>query len=425
MVNIRLVNIVCRLKSIGFLHIFSSNLLVEILAFGSQFFVAWLLTPEELGYIKVFQSFIAVYVAFSLLGFDTSLLVLGASDFKHRNRYLKSALSVLIIPIFAVILISTALAKLNLYSSTDVVNNLFICFSIIIFPQVYNRILLVDFQGGREFKLIAKLQFISKAITVLFIFLCTYCYGIYGYMLSCLLGFFLTGCLFLKHKKNIFSLFLNFSKFDFIVAKKHWTIAKFSMIDNLINIIQKYLDLFIINFVISDKAQLGYYGFALTLLIPYDILLSSLQQVLIPHFCASIDQKMKVTHLLSRCIFLYCFAGIGIVLISYVCVPFFVEILFKEKFIPSLKFFYILILYWYFYGFAKFIASALTSMKKTNYLMLNQFILFPISIILMFLSLKYLDIYGLAYSKIILAILSVILLYFFYRKTTLDYVQSK
>lgn len=63
------------------------------------------------------------------------------------------------------------------------------------------------------------------------------------------------------------------------------------MIDNLINIIQKYLDLFIINFVISDKAQLGYYGFALTLLIPYDILLSSLQQVLIPHFCASIDQK--------------------------------------------------------------------------------------------------------------------------------------
>lgn len=69
-------------------------------------------------------------------------------------------------------------------------------------------------------------------------------------------------------------------------------------------------------------------------------------------------------------------------------------------------------LYWYFYGFAKFIASALTSMKKTNYLMLNQFILFPISIILMFLSLKYLNIYGLAYSKIILAILSVILLYF-------------
>ena len=94
MVNIRLVNVVCRLRSIGFLHIFSSNLLVEILAFGSQFFVAWLLTPEELGYIKVFQSFIAVYVTFSLLGFDTSLLVLGASDFKHSiyNRLLLNIL---------------------------------------------------------------------------------------------------------------------------------------------------------------------------------------------------------------------------------------------------------------------------------------------------------------------------------------------
>ena len=63
----------------GFFHLLTSNYIINIVMFGSQMIVAWILTPEDLGRIKIMQSYIGIATIFSGLGFNTSTLKFNGS----------------------------------------------------------------------------------------------------------------------------------------------------------------------------------------------------------------------------------------------------------------------------------------------------------------------------------------------------------
>ncbi len=45
----------------GFFHLLTANLLIQVVAFASQLFVAGILSPEDIGRIKVIQTFLSVF----------------------------------------------------------------------------------------------------------------------------------------------------------------------------------------------------------------------------------------------------------------------------------------------------------------------------------------------------------------------------
>ena len=87
-------NLLNEALSKGLLHMFSANYLTQILAFGSLIFVSKVLTPEELGAVKIIQGYIAVCTIFALLGRHTAIIKFCAEtkDVPQRNNILKQSM---------------------------------------------------------------------------------------------------------------------------------------------------------------------------------------------------------------------------------------------------------------------------------------------------------------------------------------------
>jgi O-antigen/teichoic acid export membrane protein len=58
----------------GFFHLLSTNVLIQMLGFGSTLAVAKLLSPEELGSVKLLQSYSGIFAVFAGFGLSTALL---------------------------------------------------------------------------------------------------------------------------------------------------------------------------------------------------------------------------------------------------------------------------------------------------------------------------------------------------------------
>jgi len=64
----------------GFFHLLSANLLIQVVAFFSQLFVAGILSPDDIGRIKVIQTFLSIFSVVAGMGFSSSTLKLCSEN---------------------------------------------------------------------------------------------------------------------------------------------------------------------------------------------------------------------------------------------------------------------------------------------------------------------------------------------------------
>ena len=71
----------------GFGHIFSANILNQILGFGSLLVVTKILLPSEIASLKIMQSYIAVALTFATLGSPSAIIKFCAEikDIQYRE----------------------------------------------------------------------------------------------------------------------------------------------------------------------------------------------------------------------------------------------------------------------------------------------------------------------------------------------------
>jgi O-antigen/teichoic acid export membrane protein len=72
----------------GFFHLLSANVLIQLVAFASQLFVAGILSPEDVGRIKIITTFLSVFSIIGGMGLNASTLKLcseNRSEAKQRN----------------------------------------------------------------------------------------------------------------------------------------------------------------------------------------------------------------------------------------------------------------------------------------------------------------------------------------------------
>ena len=67
-------SLITNIYSKGFFHLLSANYLIGFIGFASQLLVVKFLTPTEMGYIKLIQSYLAVFIIFAGFGFNTAIL---------------------------------------------------------------------------------------------------------------------------------------------------------------------------------------------------------------------------------------------------------------------------------------------------------------------------------------------------------------
>ncbi len=385
----------------GFFHLLSANLLIQIFAFASQLFVAGVLNPDDIGRIKIIQTYLSIFSIIAGLGFNVSTLKLCSENRTEEERkpLFKSAL---IFTLLSTVFLYLVIIGLNLFHifSTDKLIQWLIPLGL--FPVIINSLFMVYvsyFQATKQIKLMSGLTITNKVISIVGIILLTYWLGIKGYYIAYNLSFILMLIVCVK----IFR-FSSSQKQSAIVLnenlKTHWKYAKPSVFANLFSELSAYIDIILINFFVKDMTQIGYYSFAVTLTVILRLFPGTVQQISSPYLSSLSTNKND---------FLGAFKKYNKILFWGVLITFFlinilsypaIHWVFRGKYDQSIFFFLILSIGWSFRQLVQLQSAAIFGLGKIYYNAYVSLITLIFNIILYSFALINYGLLGIAYASI-------------------------
>jgi O-antigen/teichoic acid export membrane protein len=331
----------------GFFHLFAVTGFIYIIGFVSQLFVAGFLDPVDIGRIKIMQTYIGLAAILSGFGFNTALLKLASenrseeekADLLHLSMFLAIILFILI---YLVLLI---LSKTGLISTDPIITRIFPYYALFLLPLVVQSMQLAYYQAIKELKKMAIIQFYVKLISLVLILTSTYLFKLKGYVVIISVTGFLSV---FSLKKGLHGFAIKFVKlqFKFKYVVTMWKLAKYALIANLVGTLLYTADIYLINYLIADRTEIGYYMFALTIISAYQIIITSIQQVAFPFFSNKSDNPVdwlksyeKYNKLNYYLLIIVCLAGI-------IIIPPFIKLVFSNKYNASLIYFVFLSIAW-------------------------------------------------------------------------------
>ena len=398
-----------QIKEKGFFHLLSANYLIQVLMFGSQMFVAWILTPEDIGRIKIMQSYLGVAIIFAGFGFNTSTLKLISEKRPFAEKY--ALFSVVLkynyIALLLVYIIILIFSLLNLVSKDMIINHIFPVYSITLFPMTLNTLMIAYLQGLKKIKEMAKIQTATNFISLFIIIILTYFLYLYGYIIALILGFTTTFVLLLLAIRNI-----NKKVAKATLAhpfRLHWKYAKFSFLANGLSRISLYMDVFLMNYLISDRTAVGYYGFALTIIVAFRLITGTVQQICTPYFSEKSAIFTEWKKIYKKYNILFQVSSFIITLISIFLLPGIIKFIFQGKYNNSIPFLNMLIICWFVRNLYSIKGIALWGLGKIQLNFYSSLMVFPISIIATYYLLLKFGVMGAAYGNLVSAISSMII----------------
>lgn len=338
-------NILKDIYSKGFFHLFSANSLIHVIEFGSQLFVAWILLADDIGRIKSFQSFAAIAVVIGGLGFNTSILKLcseKSTTLLDKQTLFASAVKVTLLFSILTFLIILGLSHFGLVSSDVITNKFFVYYALSVPLIAINNLLIAYYQALKEFKKVSVLLVFARVVHVVIIITLTYLFALKGFILGVFIGFLISSGLLLS-KANFWQGWKNTTKLHF---SKNWGHAKYAFMGNAINMITLYLDIFLLNYFISDAKELGYYGFALTFIAGLRIVTSTAQQFVTPFYSEFFNEPIKAIKAFKRSNRLFMTAIFIVGLLAVFIVPYLIHYVFVGKYDSSMYYFQALVIAW-------------------------------------------------------------------------------
>ena len=392
-------NILFNIKEKGFFHLLSANFLVYLLGFLSQLLVAWILPVEDIGRIKILQSYLGILTIFSTLGFNISVLKLTS---ENRNpgekkflffKGLKYTFITSVLTYIAIVILSL----LNYVSNDKMVNLLSPFFYLTLIPLSLNTIFIAFLQGYKKFKIISKIQTISKLSSISFLVGLTFFFYIYGYIFAVIIGFIFTSLLF------SFYIYKNIKTTSLIKInhplKTHFKYSGYSTLANLTSVLANNIDILLMSYLIMDKVNFGYYSFAVTLIVILRILPQTIQQITIPYFSERSNNKKEWLKIVKKYFILSQYVNIIVLILVFFTVPYFIKLVYSGKFDNSIIYFKIILIGWFFRGAYNILGGAIIGLGDIRFNFINGLIISIFNTILMFIFIKYFNITGAAWAN--------------------------
>jgi len=401
----------------GFFHLLSANLLIQVVSFASQLFVAGILSPDDIGRIKIIQTYVSIFSILAGMGFNSSTLKLCSENRtdKERGSIFQSALFFTITSTISLYIIILIINKFGIFSSDKLIQWLI---PLGLFPIISNSLFMVFlsyFQATKKIKLISNLTISNKLISIIALVLFTLWIGIKGYYVAYNLSFILMLLVCFRYYKSVSGVRLlsikNFSGFSI-----HWKYARPSMIAYLLSEISAYVDILLISFFISDMKQIGYYSFALTITVTLKIIPSTVQQITIPYFSTLAQQKNKFMHAYKHYNkLLYIIIAVTLLAVLLL-VPSLLHLIFAGKYDFSLNYFPLLAIGWSFRMMAQLQYGAIFGLGKIQYNVYTSLITLVVNIVIVSLSMHFYGLLGAAYASMLGGLIYILCSRYFFRK---------
>lgn len=370
-----------RIGEMGFFHLFSANILMQLIAFGGQLVVAGLLTATELGQIRIMQSFLAIGSIVSSFGFNTSTLKLcseGRASVETFAIY-RSAVRYSLFPIVGTLAAFVLLSYTGFLSGDPIVNTWLPVYALMLVPLAFSSLSMSYLQALRKFKPIANGQMATKIPALILLIACTYLFGLVGYVVAIVISGLFTQLWFRDLIRR--EVPENYEDMAPVKAGMHWYYARYAFLSNLVNQIAINLDLLVLNYLLADRVQIGYYGFATIGILLLRLYTGTIQQIATPYFSALAIDLKKWRDTLGRYQLLLVFSSAGLLILANWLYPWLTRAAFGDKYLDSIPFFRILSLAWFVRALTALPGIALLGLGKMRLNFWTTFINLPITML--------------------------------------------
>lgn len=392
---------------IGFIHLLSANLLIQIGGFGGQIFLTRILSVEEIGTIKVLQSHLNILVVIASLGLNTAVLKLASEDISRREQT-----SIFNISFLLTIISSVFLIAIVYYF------NIFEVFKVYVFllPILcITSLIIVYLQSQQRIQMISYVQSYSKILIVSLSTLFAYLFGLNGYIKSLIILNFIAFIFiipFIRNElKSIFKFRISNEK-----LKKVWNIAFFALGANLLGVLLSNLNIIMANSLLDNISEIGFYSIAQLIITTMMMIPSTLGQIMVPKISKVSNniEEVKVIYKIYQ--FRNTILSLSVAISAGILAPFIIPIIFGSQYEKSVLYFEILLIGFICWSIYSPKGMTLMSLGKSNinfYVSLCSFIL---NVFLNYILIKNFEMIGGAIANSVVYFITIFINAFLFKK---------
>ena len=397
----------------GFFHLLSANFFIGFLFFGSQLLVAKFLTPIELGQIKTMQSFISVGNILAGFGLSTAVLKLCSEkrSLQEKAFIFKQNMYYNIIPLLLVLAGFICLAKFEILSPDKSINKWLPFYMMVIPAMIYTSLSMAYLQALKEIQLMAKLQVFLRLLGFIIIVPVTYFYGLAGFVLSTVLIGYLSLIPLLNLVKACFAVKARVTA----VFSQSIFYAKWSVSANAVSTFGHYLDIFMLNYLLKDRVNFGYYSLATIFILGLLYINSTVQSIATPYFSEKSDNKNEFLRVLKKYQKLMILFASVVSIVAFAVVPLFIKAVYGNNYAPAGFIFRILILKYFIFSCYALPGVAILGLGKMRYNFYSVSMSAVISFFLSYFFIKSYGITGAAVAQVISYFITFIIVSFMVR----------
>lgn len=396
----------------GFLDLLTAGFAIQFLGFGTLLLVPRFVSPDELGQLKVIQSFVSLFAIFAGFGFNTAVLKLCSEDRSAENRHsilneaLRSTIWTSAVAFAAVLLF----ARSGVFESGQHIRTWIVVYAAVLPFDALTNVLASYLQARSEIKLLARSQLIAKAQAVLIVVLATWAFGFRGFIFGTIVGYVVGLAPFIRYiglgilgapRIKLPSLF--------------WSMSGYSSLANAVNTLGRHGDIFILGLFYQNPRDLGYYALAKIFLSGANIVTSTAQRITLPRLSEQ-SQDEKPFRLLVRTsqfhtILLALFVAVGIHIVATLIVTY----VYDPEYLAAIKYLDILLVKYVLWSSFAIFGVALIGMGKPAYNFVGACVTTPVALGLTYYFLSTEGTIGVAWAQVGAAAASLVVLSVLYR----------
>ncbi len=388
----------------GILQLVSASAAGQVLTVGVLLVLPLLLSPDEIGAIRIMQSYAALLLIFATLGYNNSVLKLGSErgrSSSEKSRLLREAIkrtvyaSLVSYVFFAILLLSNLLPVHHA--------GLLVLFTLSVPFAAQTVIIGSFFQANRQIPMLAHVEFVSKLLWVLGALVGTLLFGLPGFVVGSVVGQIASlGYYWVKLEQPLVSPDNSPVPADF----SH--IARFSFLANGIHTLGKYADVFLLSLVVLDPKEIGLYALAHLMVSGGSMIVSNIQRVLLPLLSERFDDGEWFIKKVGQ--FQIQTFGVSLIIacLVFVCGYTLIELVYPASYMQTTLFLGILLYAFVIRSSYSILGISTMSLGKPEYNFVSASVTTPLCIAISFLALKKYGVVGLAWSQSLCAVVILI-----------------
>jgi len=381
----------------GFFDLLVARFLMQFLGLGTVLLVARMLTPKDLGDIKIIQSYTSLFSLLAGFGFSAAVLKICSerSSMDDKEIVLRHAFWRSLITSAITLILLTILAYTRIITPTAHIARWLLVYSISIPIAVTSELLVVFLQAQKKIKLMARVQSIVKVQSVIIIVLCTWKWSFQGFVLSTIIAYaagliplvsqvhlsFLT-----KRATYHNPLFMNY--------------AIFSMLGNLVSQIGQRGDLFILDHFSTNREIIGYYALASIFFMAAIQATGVVQQILVPYFSEHSSDHSWITKHIDINVKRMTLLGLAIAISTFGAAWFIIYAFFDPSYFLALRYLAVLLVSYCIFSTYAVVWAAMVGLGFMRFKFCIVAISTPLTLLLMYIGLQRFGIVGLAWSSV-------------------------